>query len=269
MTRQDFNSNSADTLQARYERDGVVVLPEAVFPAALVQRALAGIDMIVRGDNDTGLSAGYCAWKPSDDPNRLVKIEQPHFASHAIRELLAYPAFGKLAAEITGASWVQVWHVQLLVKPPSAPAAAASTNVGWHQDRYYWSDWEAGSELFTGWIGLTDVGDDCGPMQLVRGSHRWGFRGDGNFFEQDIDGQRAAMALPPGTAWEEIRAVMPAGGVSFHNCLTYHGSGPNTSGRPRRSLAVHLRTERSRPAGSTAPIDDLTLCPVIYGARTS
>jgi ectoine hydroxylase-related dioxygenase (phytanoyl-CoA dioxygenase family) len=34
--------------------------------------------------------------------------------------------------------------------------------------------------------------------------------------------------------------VMQAGQVSFHHPLTFHGSGPNTSQRLRRSLAVHL-----------------------------
>ena len=34
--------------------------------------------------------------------------------------------------------------------------------------------------------------------------------------------------------------VMQAGQVSFHHPLTFHGSGPNTSDRLRRSLAIHF-----------------------------
>jgi ectoine hydroxylase-related dioxygenase (phytanoyl-CoA dioxygenase family) len=36
---------------------------------------------------------------------------------------------------------------------------------------------------------------------------------------------------------------LPRGHVSFHNCKTIHGSGPNRGDRPRRSIAIHLQDE--------------------------
>ena len=73
-----------------------------------------------------------------------------------------------------------------------------------------------------------------------------------------------------GKTWEEVPALLPPGGVSFHHNLTYHGSGPNRTPEPRRSFALHLRTEHSRPVddarkGLTQFIDDPAYCPVIYG----
>ena len=64
---------------------------------------------------------------------------------------------------------------------------------------------------------------------------------------------------------------MKAGGLSLHHCLTFHGSTANSSGRPRSSLAIHLRTQNSRPVnnerkGLARFIDDETICPVIYEA---
>src|SRR5262249_7823654 len=35
------------------------------------------------------------------------------------------------------------------------------------------------------------------------------------------------------------------GQVSFHHCLTIHGSDPNRSHRPRFSLSVHMQDERN------------------------
>ena len=71
-------------------------------------------------------------------------------------------------------------------------------------------------------------------------------------------------------------AVLPPGAGSFHHRLTYHGSGPNTSSGPRRSFAIHLRTQNSELADlSPLPVeeaaylsylDDPELCPVIYRA---
>ena len=36
------------------------------------------------------------------------------------------------------------------------------------------------------------------------------------------------------------------GEVHFHHSLTWHGSHANTSGRPRRALAIHYMTEETR-----------------------
>jgi len=256
--------------RTRYEADGFYLIRDSIFPADLVERAVQGMDAIRRGEYDTGRPPCPSPWNPGDDPNRLCKIEQPQFASHALRELLRYPALGESAAAIYGASGVQVWWVQLLYKPSTADLPEAATNVGWHQDRYYWRIWEEGSELFTAWIALSDVGPDCGPMRFVRGSHRWGFRDQGDFFAQDVERQREAIEIPEGYVWEEVPALLPAGGVSFHHSLTFHASGPNHSGRPRRSLAVHLRTQNSRPVddrreGLSRYIDDPELCPTLYG----
>ena len=86
------------------------------------------------------------------------------------------------------------------------------------------------------------------------------------------EAQRKEIEVPDGESWDEVSAILSPGGISFHDNLTYHGSGPNLSGAPRRSFAVHLRTEKSRPVdnlrtGLTAFIDTPTHCPVIYGRK--
>jgi ectoine hydroxylase-related dioxygenase (phytanoyl-CoA dioxygenase family) len=160
-----------------------------------------------------------------------------------------------------------------LYKPPSPSEESSGTSVGWHQDRHYWQIWEEGSELFTAWVALSDVTPEAGPMRFVRGSHRWGYLGRSDFYGQDHDALRAEIPVPEGADWEEVAAILPPGGVSFHHNLTYHGSGPNRSAGPRRSFALHMRTENSRPVadarkGLTAFIDDPAYCPVIYARRT-
>lgn len=247
----------------RYADDGFALVREPVIPADLVARAIEGQEMLRHGGNDTGRPVVGASGDPSR-PDALVKMEQPQFASQAIRDVVSHPELGRWALEVTGAEWVQAWWVQLLVKPSGA---ALKANVGWHQDRYYWNAWDEGSELFTAWVALTDVDEDCGPMVFLRGSHRWGFLNQGDFFGQDLDALRTRIALPDGAVWDEVKATLPAGGVSFHDRLTFHGSGANTSGRPRRSFAVHMRTQNSRPVGDrreglAAYIDDHTLCPV-------
>ena len=122
----------------RYQQDGFYICSEPLIPPELVERAVAGMDVVRAGDYETGTPPRPSRWNPGDDPNALCKIEKPQIANRAIMELVSHPALGAKAAEITGARAVQVWWVQLLYKPPSAPGQQPRTNIGWHQDYNYW-----------------------------------------------------------------------------------------------------------------------------------
>ena len=106
-------------------------------------------------------------------------------------------------------------------------------------------------------------------MRFVRGSHQWGLLESNHFFEQDLAAQRDGMPVPEGETWEEAQALIPAGAVSFHHRRTLHGSGPNTSDTARRSIALHLRTERATPDVASGVsyvqhLDDERAAPVIF-----
>ena len=257
--------------QKQYQTDGFYIPQEPILPPEVVERAVAGMDAVRQGRYDTGQPPQPSRWNPGDDLNELCKIELPQQADLGIRALVSHADLGQWAARVTGARMVQVWWTQLLYKPPQPEDGKADLNIGWHQDRHYWQVWEEGSELFTAWVALSHVTADAGPMRFVQGSHQWGLLDDGGFYRQDLDDQRTAIPVPDGQIWREQPALLPPGGASFHHCLTFHGSGPNRSAGPRRSLAIHLRTEKSRPVhdhrvGLTAFIDDPERNPVIYQA---
>ncbi len=256
-------------LQECYERNGFYIHAESVLPPDLLERAVRGIDDVRAGIYDTGAAPVERRWNPGDDPRALCKIEQPQRANRALYEAICASRLGELAAAITGAQMVQVWWVQLLYKPgaPDAASSGAVTNVGWHQDQASWHAWGDGSELFTAWLALSDVTPDAGPLAFVPGSHHWGLRDGGDFFAQDLDALQANIAIPAGEAWREVPAVLPPGGVSFHHRLVFHGSRQNVSDGPRRSLAIHLRTEKSsvHPTKWVARyLDQPEICPVIF-----
>ena len=259
------------TLSEQYQRDGFCVTPDPVLPSDIVDAAIQGMDNVRAGEYDTGQPPENSRWNPGDDPNTLCKIEMPQIASHAIMDLVSHPSLGQLAAEVTGANMVQVWWVQLLYKPVGEPIGERVTNIGWHQDRHYWRAWEEGSNLFTAWVALSDITPDAGPMRFVPGSHKWGLLEiDAGFQQQDLDTLKAGISVPDNETWSEVPILIPPGALSLHDCFTLHGSGPNRSSGPRRSFAIHMRTEKSRPVddkrqGLTRHIDDLSKCPVIYG----
>jgi ectoine hydroxylase-related dioxygenase (phytanoyl-CoA dioxygenase family) len=261
------------SLREGYDRDGFVLGARCASPDA-VEDVIPHMDAVIAGDYETGLAPHWRRWNPGDDETRLRKLDQPQLCDRTISRFIDNEAIGRAAAELTGASRVQVWGVQLLYKPPGG---GASGNVGWHQDLQYWLRWwTPESEIFTCWLALSDVTEEAGAMRFVPGSHTWDVPMTGDFFQQETDQQRSQIEVPAGSMWEEVPAVLPPGSASFHHRLTFHGSGPNVSGGPRRSFAIHLRTENSELADlSVLPpdqaaylsyLDDPAICPVIYGA---
>jgi hypothetical protein len=257
-------------LQPQFGLDGFSINRSEPLPEGVVRRAREGMDAIRRGEYDTGRAPEGSPWNPGDSENVLCKIEQPQLASKGVLELISHPTIGRWAAAATGAKRIQVWWVQLLYKPPTPRNAKFVTNVGWHQDRSYWGNWTPQSELLTAWVALTDVTLDSGPMVFVRGSNQWGLQPDSSdFWGQDLEAIKSKASIPPGQQWEEIPATVPPGGFTLHHDLTWHGSGPNRSAIPRRSFAIHLRTEKSQPTGDKRDglakyIDDPSVCPWIY-----
>jgi hypothetical protein len=256
-------------LKQQFGRDGFVINRSEVLPEGVVRRASEGMDAIRRGEYDTGRPPEGSPWKPGDSENLLCKIELPQKASKGVMELVSHPTIGKWAAAAMGAKKVQVWWVQLLYKPPTLPNAKAPTNIGWHQDRAYWGNWTPDSELLTAWVALSDVTAESGPMCFVRSSNNWGLQSVSDFYGQNLKAIQAKVRIPPGEQWEEVAGTLPPGGFTLHTDLTIHGSGANRSAIPRRSFAVHLRTEKSRPIndkreGLNGYIHDESVCPWIY-----
>lgn len=255
------------TARKDFERDGFYVVPGPVLPADLIQRVIPRMQAVLNGEYETGIPPQSRMWKPGEAPTAIQKIDDAHLADRTILELVSHPSLGVWAAAVTGATRVQVWATQLLVKPPGG---ATQSNVGWHQDYQYWKYWNPSSEVFTAWVAVGDVPNELGPMRFVRKSHEWGLLSGGDFFGHDMDAQRAVLnKAGPGAVWDEVSGALPSGGVSFHHRLTIHGSGPNLADRPRRSFAIHLRTQNSTPeTGSNNEyikrLNDPIACPVIF-----
>ena len=253
-----------DESAAQYGRDGFFLWPDRVLDDALLARAQAGLVAVRDERYDTGVPPSS---HPGYDPQKLCKINDAHLASKGLYDLLVKSNLGSHLAAVTGSQRIQVWASQLLIKPPGSAAAG---HVGWHQDRQYWPYWQGEDGLFTAWIALSDVGQDAGPMCFVRGSQRWGFLGEGDFFSSDQAALQAHISASADAAWEECAALLPAGGVSLHHCLTFHGSHANTSANARCSIAVHLRDERATPVPESdnyyvSHLDEPAYSPVIYG----
>ena len=249
------------TLAQQFADNGFVLVEDAL-PQELITRVAQCIDRLA----EAPLPAGK-------GPEMLLKMNTMHLTEAVINELVSHPAIGRLASAITGAEMVQVFATQTLVKPTGG---AETANVGWHQDYQYWHKHLQG-ELLTAWVAVSDVAATSGPMRFVRGSHTWGFLDAGDFFSGNLDALRGKLLARHGGTWDEVPAVLKPGGVSFHHRLTIHGSGANQGPGPRKSVAIHMRTEKSALAsgvkfGDVPWLHDFSnhnASPVLYGQEAA
>jgi len=170
------------------------------------------------------------------------KIDQSHWTNPTLAQVVVNPTVGQIAAMLADTKEIRLWHDQLLFKPGQKHADGESMGkVGWHQDYHYWQC-ASECEMLTGWVAFDDVTIENGCMQVIPGSHKWGLLPGSDFFSQDENSMKNKIE-EMGHKWNPVPVELKAGEVSFHHCLTVHGSGPNFTDRPRRSIVLHLQPE--------------------------
>lgn len=184
---------------------------------------------------------------------RVLQLINVHKCDCAFRRLATDRRLGQLVAALAG--WkdgARLAQDQVWAKPPGAPPLV------FHRDSpYFMFD---PPDVVTVWVALDTMDAELGPLEYVKGSHRWGDGrvGSANQFFQ-TDGGRSL--LKSAAAREGIRvsndnddedddengldivsmAGLGAGGISIHDGRTWHGSGKNNSTtRPRRGLGLHF-----------------------------
>jgi ectoine hydroxylase-related dioxygenase (phytanoyl-CoA dioxygenase family) len=167
----------------------------------------------------------------------VVEVAGISRASPALARHAADGALAALAGAALGAARVQLLQDTALVKPLAHPGA-----VAWHQDFTYLGYLDRPA-VVTLTLALTPSTVASGCLRVLDGSHRWG-----NVIE-NLALRREGIADALASLPAELRAQAGAGGrplelepgdVSLHHALTFHGSEPNTSARPRKTLAVRL-----------------------------
>lgn len=185
------------------------------------------------------------AWQPSDGPVQRHN-DYVHYESDPIARVLRKPLIGAVAARLAQAAEIRVFQSTLILKPPIA--GEPSNVVPWHIDKHYWST-STSERMLTAFIPFHDCGEEMGTLTVVDGSHRWKETGREDSMTRhfaDRDKSQLEQLLAENAAFNgaEVRKVpltIPKGHMTFHHCLTYHGSGTNRSDRPRRAISLHMQ----------------------------
>jgi ectoine hydroxylase-related dioxygenase (phytanoyl-CoA dioxygenase family) len=154
--------------------------------------------------------------------------------TEGLHDVLWNPRFLVAASQLLGNVPVRFWHDQIFWKPPKQGGV-----VAWHQDYSYWTRTKPVAHL-TCWCALDDSTIENGCLQYIPGSHKWGLlpkpviagelQGIKDFLD---DEQRKQFENPQ---YAEVKA----GEAIFHHSLTLHGSGANTSSKPRRAFVINV-----------------------------
>ncbi len=229
----------------RFEEDGYWLGPELLAAEHRKDVAFA-LDEVYAGRYETGREPLARFWKPGDDPYALHKVDNAHWCHPILAEFVHNPQIGRLAAHILDTPTVRLWHEQILMKPAGGHTSA---NVAWHQDYHYWRSSDR-PRMLTAWIPLQEVNAELGTMHFVKGSHKWGWHAEySHFGRYDMAAQERVIRqhMPEEADYHIAPVLMEAGRVSFHHCLTLHGSGPNLAHRThRRAIAIHIQADDCR-----------------------
>ena len=228
---------------------------KALFTAddlGLIEEAVA---LHQRGIRDRALPApikSYLDWREGN-ASALKINDYVAYQSRLVMQIALRPIIGAIAARLIGCDLVRLFNSSYVEKDPVADGEAA--RVGWHTDKAYWQTCTS-DQMITAWIPLHDVDITSGTLLTLDGSHLWKggeeltvLQREKNFICNDhvaLERRLAELGKPTRVSAMELRQ----GEVSFHHCLTFHGSAPNRADRARKALILHLQDgeNRYRPA---------------------
>jgi ectoine hydroxylase-related dioxygenase (phytanoyl-CoA dioxygenase family) len=216
----------------RYEDNGFVVIENFLSPDELahwrqaVNSAVeerAGIK-IPGKDIKTGEADGI-----NEDADYFAKVFDQLLnlwqTNESVKGLMIDERIGKMAAQLSGANGIRIWHDQALIKRPWANPTA------WHLDTPFWSF--SDRRAISIWVALDDATLENGCLFFLPGSHKV-TNFDKITIGRNMDG--IFEVYPQLKNSKSVAAPMKAGSCSFHNGLTIHGANANMTNGFRRAM---------------------------------
>jgi ectoine hydroxylase-related dioxygenase (phytanoyl-CoA dioxygenase family) len=106
-----------------------------------------------------------------DDARPIWQIVNIYEASPAFQKLITNPVIAGMAAQLSGANELRVWHDQIQYKPQ-----AQGGRLHWHQDSPAWPTLQPKDAQITAWVALDDADLDPCPTARPCPTHTMGSR---------------------------------------------------------------------------------------------
>lgn len=225
---------------AFFQEHGWWVSPK-IIPDDVLDAAQHGADRHYAGERDFPLliTGGYLDWRP--EHGDVIRLnDYVSLQNEDLRQLVELPVLGAITARLAETDTIRLFHDQLVCKP--AGLDTTESRIGWHVDAAYWKTCSS-RRMLTAWIPFQDCDEEIGTLCVIDGSHK---RSDTEwmktFNERDLEGLERSFQTD-GDPIEKVPLRMERGQVSFHHCMTIHGSEANRSTRDRLALALHVQDE--------------------------
>ena len=215
-----------------FQTNGFVVIEDFLTPEELEKWRIAvteavkerkglkmpGKDVQVGMDDGINEDAGYFS-KVFD---QLLNLWQ---TNDKVKEIMLDERIGKMAAQLSGADGIRIWHDQALFKRPWA------NPTSWHLDTPFWSF--SDRRALSIWVALDDATLENGCLYFIPASFK-----ETTFVNKGIGKNMDGIfeAYPQFAQVVSVSAPMKAGSCSFHNGLTIHGAGANMTSGHRRAM---------------------------------
>jgi len=221
-------------------------ISKPLFSESEIDRAKEGIERFYQGHRDSQLPVAlpdFEDWTPNQGDGLRIN-EFLVQRNRQIHQLSQNYLIGAIAALLTGSPQIRLFSSSLYYKPPKTQSVA--TTIGWHHDRGYWKTCRS-DNMISAWIPLHDCDESMGTLTMIDGSHLWTepngiSQGFSHFAKSDRNEQENILLVhAQGRPIDKVPMNLKKGQVSFHHCLTFHGSPSNTSSQPRIAIAFHLQ----------------------------
>ena len=231
----------SDDLKKKFDDQGYLISKEFLDKKVITNLAYKFQNLFC-GKFETGIEPDEWNWRQGRDSEDITRqICNAWKSDNDIKRLVCHELLGKACAKLMNWPGARLLQDNILWKPPGGKTLA------YHQDAAY-DDWIVPQTMVTCWMPLDDVSREKGTLEFVKGSHRWGLKPPTGQFHSPDDYKKELKELSKKEKKKiEIQYVnVPAGGVSFHHGLTWHGSGINTSLSHRRAVVAHCIPSNSK-----------------------
>ncbi len=216
----------------QFTREGFTIV-ERVFNASECDEIISHIE-----DAAFMLQLG----EPAD--GQMLYRPMMHLADPFLQNVCTDPRWAGIVVPLLGDD-VRLYWEQSVAKPPEA-----RTELPWHQDNGYTP--LLPEQYLTCWLALDDADVDNGCIWVIPRSHL-------NGTAEHRDGGSGPFRVGQVGDTGAVPVTVARGDVLCFSSLIMHRSGPNTSGRNRRSWIIQYCEDGSRSALSGKLLDDRLL----------
>ncbi|MEM6330559.1 MAG: phytanoyl-CoA dioxygenase family protein [Planctomycetota bacterium] len=162
--------------------------------------------------------------------DRFASLEMMWQTSQAMRAFVFSPRLAQLAAELTGAAAVRLYHDNGMSKQPGCG------RTPWHYDDHHFPI--ASDRICTAWAPLQAIPESMGPLGFASGMGLVDAIADIPFNKFDDSYDRRISERLAGLKTPVEASGFELGEVSFHHGKNLHTAGPNRTTTPRMVLAT-------------------------------